>query len=51
MQLPIYLYLIKNSNKFKNPKFVGFYLQEILHNEISNDPKKEYEDKKRDLLK
>jgi ATP-dependent helicase/DNAse subunit B len=51
MQLPIYLYLVNNSNKFKNPKFIGFYLQEILHNEISNDSKKEYEDKKRDLLK
>ena len=31
MQLPIYVYLILNSNLFKNPKIIGFYLEQILH--------------------
>ena len=31
MQLPMYLYLVKNSNLFTNPKFAGFYLQNILN--------------------
>ena len=30
MQLPIYVYLIKNSNLFTNPKILGFYFQQIL---------------------
>jgi ATP-dependent helicase/nuclease subunit B len=51
MQLPIYLYLVKNSHKFNNPKFIGFYLQEILHNEIYKDNKKDYETIKSDALK
>jgi ATP-dependent helicase/nuclease subunit B len=51
MQLPVYLYLVKNSSKFDDPKFVGFYLQEILHNEIYNDFKTDYEKEKSDNLK
>jgi ATP-dependent helicase/nuclease subunit B len=51
MQLPIYLYLVRNSKKFDSPKFVGFYLQEILHNEIYNDNKNNYEKLKKDALK
>jgi len=39
MQLPIYIYLVKNSNEFKNVKIGGFYLQKILNNSIN------YEDK------
>ena len=31
MQLPIYLYLVKNS-KIKNPEFIGFYLNKLIHN-------------------
>ncbi|MBR3661283.1 MAG: PD-(D/E)XK nuclease family protein [Bacilli bacterium] len=31
MQLPIYVYLILNSNLLKNPKIIGFYLEQILH--------------------
>ena len=31
MQLPIYLYLVKNS-KLKNPQFIGFYLDKLIHN-------------------
>ncbi|MDD3305326.1 MAG: PD-(D/E)XK nuclease family protein [Bacilli bacterium] len=51
MQLPVYLYLVKNSHKFNNPKFIGFYLQEILHNEIYKDSKKDYETIKSDALR
>lgn len=51
MQLPIYLYLIKNSNHFKNPKIAGFYLQKILNNEIAVDNTHSYEQlKKKNLL-
>ena len=39
MQLPIYIYLVKNSNEFKNVKIGGFYLQKILNNSTN------YEDK------
>ena len=31
MQLPMYLYLIKNSNLFENPVFTGIYYQSILY--------------------
>ena len=31
LQLPFYLYLIKESNLFKNPIFAGFYLQFLLN--------------------
>ena len=39
MQLPIYLYLVKNSELFKNVKFTGFYLQYILNNNFKKDKK------------
>ena len=39
LQLFIYLYLISNDDEFKNPYFVGFYLQNIL-NDIKTNPKK-----------
>ncbi len=40
MQLPIYLYLIRNANLFKNVIVVGFYLQKILQeiNKVGQDP-------------
>lgn len=50
MQLPVYLYLIKNSDKFPNLKISGFYLQKILHNEITKDNIHSYEDLKRKNL-
>ncbi|MBO5182993.1 MAG: PD-(D/E)XK nuclease family protein [Bacilli bacterium] len=34
LQLPVYLYLASNSN-FKNIKFIGFYLQNIINNETT----------------
>lgn len=37
MQLPIYVYLIKNSNEFKNAKIGGFYLQHILDDVLNKD--------------
>lgn len=51
MQLPIYLFLAKNSPKFKNIKVAGFYLQKILHNEITVDKYSTYKQaKKKNLL-
>ncbi|MGN1372224.1 MAG: PD-(D/E)XK nuclease family protein [Candidatus Coprovivens sp.] len=51
MQLPVYLYLAKNSNKIKNIKVAGFYLQKILNNEIIVDNSHSYEQlKKKNLL-
>lgn len=50
MQLPIYLYLVKNSNLFPNIKFAGFYLQHILNNGIKKD-KKTLEEEKYDNMK
>lgn len=51
MQLPTYLYLVKKSNIFNNPKFTGFYLQFILDKNIIIDPKKNYIKQREDLLK
>lgn len=51
LQLPIYLYLVKKSNLFINPKFVGFYLQYILDKDITRDNKKTYDEKRWDNLK
>ena len=51
MQLPIYLYLAKNTNKLKNVEIAGFYLQKILNNEIVKDYKNSYNKLKEDNLK
>lgn len=51
MQLPIYLYLVKYSTLFNNPSFVGFYLQKILHGEVTRSHNKTYIEQKRDNLK
>ena len=37
MQLPIYMYLIKKSEEFKDTKVGGFYLQKILSNTSNKD--------------
>ena len=51
MQLPIYLYLAKNSKKLENIKIAGFYLQKILNNEVTVDNTHTYEQlKKKNLL-
>ncbi len=46
MQLPIYIYLAKNS-KFKDIEVAGFYLQKILHNKLSYEKDKDYTDRLR----
>lgn len=51
MQLPIYLYLLQNSNQFKNAEVVGIYLQKILNNELAYNPKKDYWKQKEEQLK
>lgn len=51
MQLPIYLYLARNSHKLENVKVAGFYLQKVLNNEVSVDNTHSYEQlKKKNLL-
>jgi ATP-dependent helicase/DNAse subunit B len=51
MQLPVYLYLAKNSNKLTNIKVAGFYLQKVLNNEVTVDKSHSYEQlKKKNLL-
>ena len=50
MQLPIYLYLSKNSD-ISNLEVVGFYLQHILSKNIKLDSKKTIESIKEDNLK
>ena len=39
MQLPIYLYLVKKSSLFDNPEIIGFYLQFVLNQEVSQSDK------------
>lgn len=51
LQLPIYLYLVKKSNLFNNPKFVGFYLQYILDKDITRNVNKTYLEEREDNLK
>ncbi|MDD3241846.1 MAG: PD-(D/E)XK nuclease family protein [Bacilli bacterium] len=51
MQLPVYLYLVKKSNMFTNPKIVGFYLQKIIHQEYKINPKKTYDEQRKDDMK
>ena len=49
MQLPIYLYLLKN--KWETADVVGFYLQKIVPSVINKDLKKTYEQQKKEFLK
>lgn len=51
MQLPSYLYLLKYSNVFSSVRYMGFYLQRLLHNEIVYDDKKSYLKQKEDSLR
>ena len=51
MQLPIYLYLINNSDILKNIKFTGFYLQHILNINVKKTNKKTIEEEKYNRLK
>ena len=51
MQLPIYVYLIKNCGDFSSVQVAGFYLQQLLNNEIIKDNNRSYEKMKKDNLK
>lgn len=51
LQLPTYVFLIKNSNLFKNVKIVGFYIQKIMNGDIKFDIKKSIDDIKYSNLK
>ncbi len=51
MQLPIYWYLIKKGSVFANSKFVGFYIQKILHSELKKEESKNYHEAKLNNLK
>ena len=44
MQLLMYLYLIKNTDLIKNPKFAGMYLQQIMTDVLPKHPKKTYKE-------
>ncbi len=51
MQLPIYLYLLKNKPGWKNVKVVGFYLQKMIQNEMNNDENNDYFQIKKDMTR
>lgn len=51
LQLLIYLCFIKESKLFKDPFFVGFYLQKILGKEISCQEEKDAKTQKRERMK
>lgn len=51
MQLFAYIYLVSKSELFENPNFVGFYLQNILKNEVNIDNKKDYLEQKEKNLR
>ncbi len=51
MQLPIYLYLIKNKAEWKNVKVIGFYLQKMIPNEMTNDENNDYNAMKKDAMR
>lgn len=50
MQLPVYVYLLKNNQMFRESKIVGFYLQKILNKDFSYDGD-DYLREKRRLLR
>ena len=50
LQLPVYLYLAKNS-KLKNIEVLGFYLQPLLSKNIKKDKNKSYLDQRINSLK
>ena len=51
MQLPIYLYLVKNQPGWKSVQVLGFYLQKMIQNEINNDDNEDYEKLKKDNMR
>ncbi len=51
IQLPVYLYLLKNKPGFEKVKVLGFYLQKMIQNEICNDENKDYNKMKKDNMR
>lgn len=51
MQLPIYLYLLSNSNLFTNPIYTGIYFQRVIYPSYKWDSKKDLVSLKQDNLK
>ncbi len=51
LQLPIYAYMLKKTDKFKNPVVLGMFLQKILNKIPSYNPKTTIEEQKLEDLK
>jgi len=51
MQLPIYLYLLKNSERFRKASIAGFYIQKVMDNIPNIDSKKSLMDIKRENMR
>ena len=51
MQLPIYLYLLKTSDRFKDSIIAGFYIERVLNNVLNRDKIKSLETLKKDNLR
>ena len=51
MQLLIYLYLLKTSDRFKNSIIAGFYIERVLNNVLNRDKLKSLETLKKDNLR
>lgn len=51
MQLPIYLYLLKTSDRFKDSIIAGFYIERVLNNVLNRDKVKSLETLKKDNLR
>ena len=51
MQLPIYLYLLKTSDRFKDSIIAGFYIERVLNNVLNRDKLKSLETLKKDNLR
>ena len=51
IQLPIYLYLLKKTDEFKDSIIAGFYIERVLNNVFNIDKNKSLEDLKKENLR
>ena len=51
LQLPSYLFLLKNSKEYKDSKVIGFYLQHLINKDNKYDSKKTLDEVKAESLK
>ncbi len=51
MQLPIYLYLLKKSDRFKDSIIAGFYIERVINNVLNRDKNKSLETQKKENLR